>query len=267
MIGVQNPWGAKNGRNESSEPRVAPMSGGELAWIAGCIAFASFAQTLSGFGFSLLAVPLMTLVVSPRDAVVVATIIGAISTTSQAVIDRNHVDSSIAKRLILASYAGMPFGLMAFIFVSETGLRLVLGVVVISAAVLLLRGFRLRDDSHHLDWLFGIVSGFLSTSTSTNGPPLVFLMQARQLAPATFRATINTVFAVVNVGALALFVSAGKVNGNNLSGVAVAVPALGVALAIGYAVRRHITQERFNTLVILLLFLSAISVVVSAFTN
>ena len=267
MIGVQNPWRAKNGRNESSEPRVAPMSGGELAWIAGCIAFASFAQTLSGFGFSLLAVPLMTLVVSPRDAVVVATISGAISTTSQAVIDRKHVDSSIAKRLILASYAGMPFGLMAFIFVSETGLRLVLGVVVISAAVLLLRGFRLRDDSHHLDWLFGIVSGFLSTSTSTNGPPLVFLMQARQLAPATFRATINTVFAVVNVGALALFVSAGKVNGNNLSGVAVAVPALGVALAIGYAVRRHITQERFNTLVILLLFLSAISVVVSAFTN
>ena len=220
MIGVQNPRGAKNGRNESSEPRVAPMSGGELAWIAGCIAFASFAQTLSGFGFSLLAVPLMTLVVSPRDAVVVATIIGAISTTSQAVIDRKHVDSSIAKRLILASYAGMPFGLTAFIFVSETGLRLVLGVVVISAAVLLLRGFRLRDDSHHLDWLFGIVSGFLSTSTSTNGPPLVFLMQARQLAPATFRATINTVFAVVNVGALALFVSAGKVNGNNLSGVA-----------------------------------------------
>ena len=161
----------------------------------------------------------------------------------------------------------MPFGLMAFIFVSETGLRLVLGVVVISAAILLLRGFRLRDDSHHLDWIFGIVSGFLSTSTSTNGPPLVFLMQARQLAPSTFRATINTVFAVVNIGALALFISAGKVNANNLSGVAVAVPALGVAIAIGYAVRRHITQERFNTLVIFLLFLSAISVVVSAFTN
>ena len=243
------------------------MSGGELAWIAGCIAFASFAQTLSGFGFSLLAVPLMTLVVSPRDAVVVATILASVSTTFQALIDRKHVDQSIARRLILASYAGMPFGLLAFIFVSETGLRLVLGVVVVSAALLLLRGFRLRDESHHLDWIFGVVSGFLSTSTSTNGPPLVFLMQARQLTPASFRATINTVFAVVNVGALALFVSAGKVNSSNLSGVAVALPALGVAMAIGYAVRRHITQERFNTLVIVLLFLSATSVVVSAFTN
>ena len=244
------------------------MSGGELAWIAGCIAFASFAQTLSGFGFSLLAVPLMTLVVSPRDAVVVATILASVSTTSQSLIDRKHVDRSIAKRLILASYAGMPFGLLAFIFVSETGLRLVLGVVVVSAAVLLLlRGFHLKDDSHHFDWLLGMVSGFLSTSTSTNGPPLVFLIQARRLDPATFRATINTVFAIVNLGALALFASAGKVTSNNLSGVAVALPALGIAIAVGYTVRRHITQERFNTLVIVLLFLSAISVVVSAFTN
>jgi hypothetical protein len=243
------------------------MSGAELAWIAGCIAFASFAQTLSGFGFSLLAVPLMTLVISPRDAVVVATIMASASTTSQAVIDRKHVDLSIAKRLILASYAGMPFGLMAFIFVSETGLRLVLGVVVISAAVLLLRGFRLSEESHRFDWALGMMSGFLSTSTSTNGPPLVFLMQARRLDPATFRATINTVFAVVNLGALALFVFAGKLNADNLAGVAVALPSLGIAIAVGYSVRRHVTQERFNTLVIVLLFLSAISVVVSAFTN
>jgi hypothetical protein len=169
--------------------------------------------------------------------------------------------------LVVASYAGMPFGLMAFIFVSETGLRLVLGVVVVSAAVLLLRGFHLRDESHHLDWALGMVSGFLSTSTSTNGPPLVFLMQARRLDPATFRATINAVFAVVNLGALALFAFAGKVNANNLSGVAVALPALGIAIAVGYSVRQHVTQERFNTLVITLLFLSAISVIVSAFTH
>jgi uncharacterized protein len=161
----------------------------------------------------------------------------------------------------------MPLGLIAFIFISETGLRLVLGIVVITAALLLLRGFRLRDDSHHFDWLLGMVSGFLSTSTSTNGPPLVFLMQARRLSAATFRATINTVFAIVNIGALAMFIAAGKVNSNNLAGVAVALPALGVAIALGYATRRHVTQERFNSLVIGLLFLSAISVVVSAFTN
>ncbi|MEY4252504.1 MAG: hypothetical protein RL691_1385 [Actinomycetota bacterium] len=224
------------------------MSLVDLLWIAGCISFASFAQSLSGFGFSLIAVPLMTLVVSPRDAVVVATVIGALSTTSQAFLDRAHVDAAIAKRLTMASFLGMPLGLTAFVLVSETGLRVVLGIVVLVSAVMLLRGFQLHDEKHRLDWILGIVSGFLSTSTSTNGPPLVFVMQARRINPTVFRATR-------------------KVNTNNLSGVLVAIPALFVALKIGYYFRKHITPERFRFLVISLMFLSAGSVIVSAFTN
>ena len=239
----------------------------DLLWIAGCISFASFAQSLSGFGFSLLAVPLMTLVVSPRDAVVVATVIGALSTTSQAYIDRAFVDAAIAKRLTLASFIGMPFGLTAFVLVSETGLRVVLGVVVFVSAVMLLRGFQLHDEKHRLDWVLGVVSGFLSTSTSTNGPPLVFVMQARRIDPAAFRATINTVFSLVNIVAVVMFAVAGKVNTQNLGGVLVAIPALFLALRIGYYFRKRITPEHFRSLVIFLMFLSAGSVIVSAFTN
>ena len=243
------------------------MTGNELAWVALAIAVASFAQSLSGFGFALLSVPLMTLVVSPRDAVIISTIIGATSTSIQAVLDRKHLDWPLAKRLSIASYIGMPFGLGAFLFVSETGLRFGLGVVVLVATFLLLRGFRLHDEQHHYDWSLGLVAGVLATSTSTNGPPLVFLMQARQMAPATFRATINTVFALSNFGALALFLSAGKVTSQNLTGVAVALPSLGVALSLGYIVRRYVSAERFKYLVIVLLFLSSVSVMMSAFTR
>jgi uncharacterized membrane protein YfcA len=209
----------------------------------------------------------MTLVVSPRDAVVVATVIGALSTTSQAYIDRAFVDAAIAKRLALASFIGMPFGLTAFVLVSETGLRVVLGVVVLVSAVMLLRGFQLHDEKHRLDWVLGVVSGFLSTSTSTNGPPLVFVMQARRIDPAVFRATINTVFSLVNIVAVVMFAVAGKVNTQNLGGVLVAIPALFLALRIGYYFRKRITAEHFRSLVIFLMFLSAGSVIVSAFTN
>jgi uncharacterized protein len=243
------------------------VSGNELAWVALAIAVASFAQSLSGFGFALLSVPLMTLVVSPRDAVIISTIIGATSTSIQAVLDRKYLDWLLAKRLTIASYIGMPLGLVAFLFVSETGLRLGLGVVVLVATFLLLRGFRLHDEQRHYDWSLGIVAGLLATSTSTNGPPLVFLMQARQMAPATFRATINTVFALSNIGALALFLSAGKVTTQNLMGVAVALPSLGIALSLGYVVRKYVSPERFKYLVISLLFLSSISVMTSALTR
>jgi uncharacterized protein len=243
------------------------VTGNELAWVALAIAVASFAQSLSGFGFALLSVPLMTLVVSPRDAVIISTIIGATSTSIQAVLDRKYLNWPLAKRLTFASYIGMPLGLVAFLFVSETGLRLGLGVVVLVATFLLLRGFRLHGEQHHYDWSLGIVAGLLATSTSTNGPPLVFLMQARQMSPATFRATINTVFALSNIGALALFLSAGKVTSQNLAGVAVALPSLGIALSLGYLARKFVSAERFKYLVIVLLFLSSISVMTSAFTR
>jgi uncharacterized membrane protein YfcA len=92
-------------------------------------------------------------------------------------------------------------------------------------------------------------------------------MQARQMSPATFRATINTVFALSNIGALALFLGAGKVTTDNLAGVGVALPSLGIALSLGYVARKHISPERFRNLVIVLLLLSSVSVLISAFTS
>ncbi|MFM9226915.1 MAG: hypothetical protein ACKOQ1_09895, partial [Actinomycetota bacterium] len=50
----------------------------EIIWIVACVAVAAFAQSLSGFGFALIAVPLMTVVLEPRVAVVVATMVGAV---------------------------------------------------------------------------------------------------------------------------------------------------------------------------------------------
>jgi uncharacterized membrane protein YfcA len=239
----------------------------ELAWVAVSVGLASFAQSLSGFGFSLLSVPIMTLVVSPKDAVIISTLLGAVSTTTQAIVDRAHRDWTLARRLAVAAYLGMPIGLVIFVVVSESVLRAVLGVVVISATVLLARGFTLKDDTRIIDWLMGFASGALSTSTSTNGPPLVFLMQARGLTPEVFRATLNTVFALSNIGALGLFLAAGKIDGNALTGVMVALPALGTALVIGYRLRPLIRSDRFRRMVLGMLVLSGVSVLIAAFTH
>lgn len=240
------------------------MAAGEIAWIIACIGVASFAQSISGFGFALLSVPLMQLLLEPRDAVVISTFIGAISTTTQAVVDRHNVDRALVKRLVLASYLGMPFGLGVFLYVSDTGLRIALGVVVLLAAILLLRGFSLDSASGPLDWSFGFISGILATSTSTNGPPLVFLMQARNFSPQDFRSTINTVFSFVNIGAIALFVSSGQVTQESLVGAAIAVPSLFIALKLGYLVRPKVSAVVFRQLVIILLVGSGMSLVLKA---
>lgn len=243
---------------------LALVSGQEILWVVTCVGLASLAQSISGFGFALLSVPLMQILLEPRDAVVISTFIGSISTTTQAILDRQHVDRKLARRLVVASYLGMPVGLGAFLFVSDTGLRLGLGLVVIVAAVLLSRGFSFKQPSTKLDWSFGFVSGVLATSTSTNGPPLVFLMQARNYAPQDFRSTINMVFSFVNIGAIALFLSSGQVTRESVIGAGVAIPSLFLALRIGYWLRPKVSAELFRRLVLILLVASGVSLLAKA---
>ena len=239
----------------------------EIVWIVACVGVAAFAQSLSGFGFALIAVPLMTLVLEPSVAVVVATMVGAVSTVVQAWTDRRHAEREVWSRLTLAAFVGMPVGAVLFLVVSAGTLRLLVGLAVLVAAVVLVRGFRLEQPSRGLDWAMGVVSGVLATSTSTNGPPLVFVLQARGMDPSGFRATINTVFALSNIGALAFFVGAGKVNAEGLIGFAVAIPSMLLAMRLGYAVRPRVEGERFRRLVLTLLTLAGVSAIVASFAS
>ncbi len=239
----------------------------QLIWIVVCVAVAAFAQSLAGFGFGLLSVPMMALVLAPRDAIVVSVLVATVSTTTQAIADRRFTQWKTVRRLSVMSYAGMPFGLVLFNMVSERALRMGLGAVVLVATILIVRKFQIPSDARKYDWILGFISGVLNTSTSTNGPPLVFLLKSRALDPSTFRATLNTVFSLANIGALLLFLGSGKMNHHNVVGALVALPALAVALKVGYAMRRHVREEMFTALVAGLMMLSGISALVAAFSH
>ena len=210
---------------------------------------------------------MMVLFLSPRDAVVVSVLVASVSTTTQAVADRRFTEWKTVRRLSLMSYAGMPFGLIVFNVVSERALRFGLGAVVIVATVLILRKFQIPEDARRYDWVLGFISGVLNTSTSTNGPPLVFLLKSRSMDAATFRATLNTVFSIANIGALILFLGSGKMTQDNLVGAAFALPALALTLRIGYAMRKWVNEEAFTRLVAGLMLLSGVSALIAAVTQ
>jgi uncharacterized membrane protein YfcA len=83
----------------------------------------------------------------------------------------------------------------------------------------------------------------------------------------TFRATLNTVFSIANIGALILFSGSGKMNQDNLIGAVFALPALAVSLRIGYAMRKRVHEEAFTKLVAGLMLLSGASALIAALTQ
>lgn len=240
------------------------VSAVELVVVALSVFTAALTQVLSGFGFALMAVPLMTLAVPVKEAVVISTLLGVGVSSWQAWHLRAAAQRPVARRMVLAAYAGMPLGLWIYLTVDDHVLRLILGVAVLLAVVLLARGLDLSHVGRGLDLGAGFISGVLNTSLSTNGPPLVFGLSARRLTPDAFRATINTVFAASNVLGVTLFVIAGRVTGAGLLAAAIALPALVGGQLVGYPLRRHVDGERFKVLVIVLLVAAAISAIVSA---
>jgi uncharacterized membrane protein YfcA len=239
---------------------------GQVVVVAVAIFFSAMVTAVAGFGFSLMAVPLMSLAIDLHDAVIVATILAVFANGAQAALFRRHLDRHLGNRLLLASAFGLPGGYAVYALVSDTALRIALGLGVAVAVGLLLRGLNLAHLGPRLDWALGFVSGVLNTSISTNGPPLVFDLQARKLAPEPFRATLNYVFLGSGVLGLVIFSIAGKVQAHELRTGLVAVPALAVGLAAGLPLRRRFTPERFRVLVMVLLVAGAVAAVAKAFT-
>jgi uncharacterized membrane protein YfcA len=236
----------------------------QLIVVGSAVFVASMMQIVAGFGFALLGVPLMTLAIEPKIAVVVSALTGVFVTTWQAVRSRADIDRVLVRRLTIAAYVGMPFGLLVFLTVNDNVLRLLLGIAVLIAVVMLALRVNLHHAGPRLDYAAGFVSGVLNTSLSTNGPPLVFALQARQLSPVTFRATITTVFALSNILGLSLFVASGKVTRDGLIAVMITIPAMVLGQALGFPIRKHVHGERFRWLVLVLMTGAAISSIVNA---
>ncbi|WP_116999809.1 sulfite exporter TauE/SafE family protein [Desertimonas flava] len=240
------------------------MSGADLTIVAAAVLVAGATHAASGFGFSLLSMPLMSLAIPTREAVVVGTLIGLVLNAWHAWAGRRHIDGAAVRDLTVAAYLGMPFGLALFLVVSDRTLQIILGVAIVVAVVFLLWQREPARTDRRLEYSAGFLSGALNTSLSTNGPPLVFALEARHVSPDRFRGTLAAVFTISNVGAIVAFVAAGKVNRDGLIAAAVAAPAVLAGQALGWPLRRRLHGRRFRYLVLALLCVAAFSAIASA---
>ena len=216
-------------------------------------------QAVVGFGFALLAVPVMMQIVGLQRAVILASLIGTANNVFQYRELKHNQDKQQVKRFLMTSCVGAPLGLIAFIYANQQVLKILLGIGVLFGVLLLARGRDLTKAHVSLDWSMGIISGFLLTSTSTNGPPLVFAMQARKSDPQVFRSTLNMVFLVSGVYGLVLFAAFGEIAQSDIWTATALIPSMVVGIYAGRFIRNRIDHARFRLLVLVLLAFAGVS--------
>ncbi len=199
------------------------LSIGTVSSVAGIVFVAAVLQRAVGFGFALLAVPLMAFVVPTKSAVVVVFLNSTIVCAWLAVRLRWEIEWPTTRRLGLGAIVGAPVGVIILSLVPATTLRLVLGVTTCLAAVWIIVSLRLLKRAGPVrpnpstTVALGFASGVLNTSLATNGPPLVYELRRTGFQDDRFRATISAVFLLSNLIGLPLLALAGLITSFDLA--------------------------------------------------
>ena len=236
------------------------MSPFDVAWVLGVMLFAAFVQSVGGFGFALMAVPLAALAIDLQTAVITVSLGSLFNVCILCWRTRLDIDRGLAKRFTVPALFGMPIGVAVLTLVEQRPLKVVLGAVIIVATGALMRGAANLTPRRWLEVLAGWLSGILSTATGTNGPPLVLALQMRRLTPDAFRATLAFTFMVSGAVSMAIFVVAQLVTGTEILLSATAIPLILCGQYLGTRAQVLIHGRRFDRLVYMLLLLSGVSV-------
>ena len=237
----------------------------EVAFAAALIvAFAAFGQTVAGFGFSLLAVPSLGLVIDPKEAVAVATGLLVVNSALLAWGERRHIDRRAVRLLLLGALPGLTVGLALLAAMPVVALRFALASAILAAVVILASGVQLSSSRASVELSAGFATGVLTTSLNANGPPTVLALQARGLAPHAFRPTTSAVLGLTSAVGAALFGFAGRLTDEVLGVTVVAIPAMILGWSIGLRVRGHVAPVAFRRLILGLLVLAALATMVAA---
>ncbi|RAV19703.1 sulfite exporter TauE/SafE family protein [Paenibacillus contaminans] len=232
----------------------------EWALTFGVVLMAATLQAGTGFGFSILAIPLLLVIHHNHSAVSAALLLSLISsfTTLPRVI--RDIDWSMLRRLLIGSLIGLPFGGLLFQVINIYWLKMFAGISILIFAVPMLLKLKLP-----LGKGFGIggLSGFLGASVGMPGPPVVLFMLANHTEKNTFRGTSILYYCIVNSISLCMQWTSGHSSFGDMPYVLYSLPAIFFGQAIGLALGRKLNQVWFTRATFSLLLLTGIQAIVS----
>ncbi len=234
-----------------------------VAWIVAIVFVAAILQSLTGFGFALVVMPLVTLAIDLKTAAPLIALAGLTAYTVNLIRFHRAVDIGEVARLGIASAIGIATGIWALARVDELAINRAMGAILIAyAAYALLRPAVSRRLPVWWAYPAGFLAGCLGGAYNTPGPPVVVYGSLRQWPKDEYRAILQTLFFINGVLIVSSHLLAGHVIPQVWALYAWAAPALLLGLWAGARLDRHVDQERFRGLVTAMILVLGVSMLV-----
>jgi uncharacterized protein len=194
------------GRSDSPKTLAAlrPMQILILFYAVVCIFGAAVVRGYSGFGFSLLAVTSLSLLLPPTEIVPSIFIMEVAASLHLLPSVWRDIHWRALLWLAVGSLVGTPFGVYALAHVPAAPMTLALAVFVLLAAILLARGYALNSlPGPAVTFATGTASGLFNGGFGIGGPPVILFFFSSPAGAAAGRASMIAFFLMTDVTGLA----------------------------------------------------------------
>lgn len=242
------------------------MPGSLISIIAGLSAMflASATQGLAGFGFAILAVPIMIIFISPKVVVPIILMHTIFINIAILIEAGKWVDLRRIWPLIVASMAGIPVGTYLLLVLNVSVLKVFIGSVIIPFAIAFWVGFKSPVKSEKLAFVpVGFISGLLGASTSVGGPPVILFFVNQGIEKRVFRANLVAFYMITSLLIIAGFVFSGIITREVINYAIWLLPATIVGTITGIKFTRQVDEKLFRNIALIVVMIAALSSIAS----
>lgn len=182
-----------------------------FGFTAAVIAFAYVVFGLTGFGSSIVAVPLLTQLLALRTVVPMMLFFDLVAGTLLGLNNRRHLRLDEIRHLMPGVLVGIVLGLGVLLLVPERVLLGGLGIFVLVHVVraVWLRPARAAPSSPRLASVYGLFGGIFTSTFGTGGPIYTLYLAGRLPDPLQLRATNSALLVITAALRLVMFAVAG----------------------------------------------------------
>lgn len=229
------------------------------------ILIASLIQGITGFGFALVAVPLLSLFIPEIKNITPIIVIYSLITNIIIVYkSRKYVEFKKIVPLIVFAIIATPLGTYILISFKAKTLKIIIGIIIIITALAMLKNFKIKIRNEKISYgVVGILSGILNGSTGLSGPPVVLFLTNQGEKKDVFRANLTMFGFITNIFAIINFIVEGIINRDTFTFTVAYFPALLLGVIIGIIVVKKISDYFFRLCTIYLIIILGVYTVIS----
>lgn len=225
-----------------------------LALASGFILIAAIVRGYSGFGFSLLAITALSLILPPAKVIPAIFLLEVAASLHLLPSIWKDVHWGSLAFLMLGALVGTPIGVYALANVPQAQMTLALACFVLAATVLLWRGFSLKTmPSKPATLAVGTATGLANGAFGMGGPPVVLFYFASPAGHAAGRASLIAYFLFTDVVGLGFLSREGLVTKDAALLALVFLPALVAGIWLGSRSFKTADPARFRKIVLVIL--------------